>query len=105
MLAPTEKASRDVQTVKECQDWLISEYDLEVKRLTAERDKAIEELEFWGEAFAHETEDVGALKKENLRLKRDKRELLGELRRAKAENERLLWNEIQNERKGWGKNG
>ena len=45
MLAPTAKGTRDVQTVKECQDWLISEYDLELKRLTAERDKAIEELE------------------------------------------------------------
>ena len=45
MLAPTAKGNRDVQTVKECQDWLISEYDLEVKRLTAERDKAIAELE------------------------------------------------------------
>ena len=42
--ATTEKGNRDVQTVKECQDWLISEYDLELKRLTAERDKAIEEL-------------------------------------------------------------
>lgn len=45
MLAPTAKGNRDVQTVKECQDWLISEYDLEMKRLTAERDKAIKALE------------------------------------------------------------
>ena len=91
MLAPTEK---------------------EVKRLTEERnkaieerDKAIEELEFRTAAFANEPEDVAALKRENLQLKMDKRELLAQLRRARAENERMLWNEIQNERKGWGKNG
>lgn len=101
MLAPTEKGNRDVQTVKECQDWLISEYDLEVKRLTAERDKAIEELEFWGKAFAHEPEDVAALKKEKLQLKRDKQELLEELRRMKHENE-MLWNyRVNRERKGY----
>lgn len=99
--APTAKGNRDVQTVKECQDWLISEYDLEVKRLTEERDKAIEELEFWGEAFAHETEDVGFLKAEIGRLKRDKQELLGELRRMKHENE-MLWNyRVNRERKGY----
>ena len=101
MLAPTAKGNRDVQTVKECQDWLIGEYDLEVKRLTAERDKAIKELEFWTAAFAHEPEDVAALKKENLQLKRDKRELLAELRRMKHENE-MLWNyRVNRERKGY----
>ena len=101
MLAPTAKGNRDAQTVKECQDWLISEYDLELKRLTEERDKAIEELEFWGEVFARETEDVGILKAEVGRLKRDKQELLGELRRMKHENE-MLWNyRVNRERKGY----
>lgn len=105
MLAPTEKGNRDVQTVKECQDWLISEYDLEVKRLTAERDKAIETLEFWGKAFAHEPEDVAALKKANLQLKRDKQELLEELRRMGHENEMLWRGRLRREQKGWGENG
>ena len=105
MLAPTAKASRDVQTVKECQDWLISEYDLEVKRLTAERDKAIKELEFWTAAFAHEPEDVGILKAEVGRLKWDKRELLAELRRIGHENEMLWRDRLRREQKGWGENG
>ena len=93
MLAPTAKGRRDVQTEKECQDWLISEYDLEVKRLEAERDKAIETLEFWGKAFAHEPEDVGTLRAELGRLKRDKRELLAEIRSKQAEIDRL-WKNI-----------
>ena len=101
MLAPTAKGNRDVQTAKECQDWLISEYDLEVKRLTAERDKAIEALEFWGQAFADEPGAVAALKKGNLQLKRDKQELLEELRRMKHEKE-MLWNDrVNRERKGY----
>ena len=89
MLAPTAK-DQEVKRLKEERDKAIKE-----------RDKAIEELEFWTAAFAHEPEDVAALKKEKLQLKRDKQELLEELRRMKHENE-MLWNYRANrERKGY----
>ena len=51
ILAPTEKGYRDVQTLKECQDWLISEYDLAVKRLTAERDAALDMVDTFMKAL------------------------------------------------------